>query len=85
MVQILKRDKICDFDSNAWLARNPEIGNLRAAIFDLNGVLRGKRQPRNQLKKAINGGIRMPLSSANLDIWGRDIANSKWVFENCSM
>jgi glutamine synthetase len=23
----------------------------------------------------------MPLSSANLDIWGRDIANSKWVFE----
>ena len=70
-----------DFDSNAWLARNPEIGNLRAAIFDLNGVLRGKRLPRNQLKKAINGGIRMPLSSANLDIWGRDIANSKWVFE----
>ena len=70
-----------DLDSEAWLARNPEIGNLRAAIFDLNGVLRGKRLPRSQLKKAINGGIRMPLSAANLDIWGRDIVNSKWVFE----
>ena len=81
MTKIWKRDKMGDFDSEAWLARNPEIGNLRAAIFDLNGVLRGKRLPRNQLKKIINGGIRMPLSSANLDIWGRDIANSKWVFE----
>jgi len=70
-----------DLDSEAWLARNPEIGNLRAAIFDLNGVLRGKRLPRSQLKKAINGGIRMPLSAANLDIWGRDIVNSKWVLK----
>ena len=76
MSKVLKRDTMDDFDSEAWLARNPEIGNLRAAIFDLNGVLRGKRLPRSQLKKAINGGIRMPLSAANLDIWGRDIANS---------
>ena len=68
MAKIWKRDNMDDFDSEAWLARNPEIGNLRAAIFDLNGVLRGKRLPRNQLKKVINGGIRMPLSSANLDM-----------------
>ena len=70
-----------DFDSEAWLARNPEIGNLRAAFFDRNCGWRGKRLPRNKLKKAINGGIRMPLSSANLDIWGRDVANTKWDFE----
>ena len=69
------------FNTAAWLAHNPEIGNLRAAVFDLNGVLRGKRVPRNQLKKVTKGGVRMPLSTANLDIWGRDIANSKWVFE----
>ena len=38
----MKRDKMDDFDSEAWLARKPEIGNLRAAIFDLNGVLAGQ-------------------------------------------
>jgi len=85
MTKILKRDTMGDFEGEfntaAWLAHNPEIGNLRAAVFDLNGVLRGKRVPRNQLKKVTKGGVRMPLSTANLDIWGRDIANSKWVFE----
>jgi len=49
MAKISKRDKMGDFDTEAWLVRNPDIGNLRAAIFDLNGVLRGKRLPRNQL------------------------------------
>ena len=29
-----------------------------------------------QLKKAVNGEIRMPLSLANVDIWGRDIARA---------
>lgn len=68
-------------DIAGWLADHPDIDNVRAVIFDINGVMRGKRLPVSQLKKAINGGVRMPLSSANLDIWGRDIAHSKWVFE----
>lgn len=70
------------FDSAKWLADHPDIHNVRAVTFDINGVMRGKRLPIGQLKKTVNGGIRMPLSLANLDIWGRDIANSKWVFES---
>lgn len=57
-------------DIAGWLADHPDIDNVRAVIFDINGVMRGKRLPVSQLKKAINGGARMPLPSANLDIWG---------------
>ena len=69
-------------DIDQWLADNPNIENVRAFTFDLNGIMRGKRLPITQLQKVIVGGIRIPLSSANLDIWGRDIADSKWVFES---
>ena len=69
-------------DIDQWLKDNPDIENVRAFTFDLNGIMRGKRLPITQLQKVIVGGIRIPLSSANLDIWGRDIADSKWVFES---
>ena len=69
-------------DIDEWLADNPSMENVRAFTFDLNGIMRGKRLPITQLQKIIDGGIRIPLSSANLDIWGRDIADSKWVFES---
>lgn len=29
----------------AWLENRPEITSLRAAVCDLNGILRGKRVP----------------------------------------
>ena len=69
-------------DIDEWLADNPGMENVRAFTFDLNGIMRGKRLPITKLQKVIDGGIRIPLSSANLDIWGRDIADSKWVFES---
>ena len=69
-------------DIDEWLAENPNVENVRAFTFDLNGIMRGKRLPITKLHKVIDGGIRIPLSSANLDIWGRDIADSKWVFES---
>ena len=68
------------FDAASWLDTNPQITHLRTACFDLNGLLRGKIVPRSQLGKILSGGIRMPLSTVNLDIWGRDIDGSKWVF-----
>ena len=70
------------FDTTKWLDAHPDIANIRAAIFDLNGVMRGKRLPVGHLDKAINGGVRIPLSATNVDIWGRDIENSRWVFES---
>ncbi len=67
--------------AESWLGEHPDIESLRAVVFDINGVIRGKRVPVDQLAKICGGGMRIPLSSANVDIWGRDIEDSKWVFE----
>ncbi|WP_245446744.1 glutamine synthetase family protein [Neorhizobium sp. T25_27] len=64
-----------------WLEAHPEIESVRAAVCDLNGIMRGKRLPRDQAEKALAGGLRMPLSVPGLDIWGKDIAGNPMVFE----
>ncbi|MFK4259589.1 glutamine synthetase family protein [Agrobacterium tumefaciens] len=63
-----------------WLEERPEIGSLRAAVCDLNGIMRGKRIPVEQARKALEGAIRMPLSITGLDIWGKDIDDNPMVF-----
>lgn len=57
-----------------------EVQSVRAAVFDLNGVLRGKRIPVDQARKALEGKLRMPYSALSLDIWGEDIENNPLVF-----
>ncbi|PSL21773.1 glutamine synthetase family protein [Shimia abyssi] len=59
-----------------------EYQTIRVATADLNGQLRGKRLPSSQADKLANGGLRMPLSALNVDIWGDDINNSPLVFES---
>ncbi|MCF4097516.1 glutamine synthetase family protein [Maritalea mediterranea] len=63
-----------------WLAENPDIDAVMVALCDLNGVLRGKRVPRAQISKILDGGMRMPLSACAVDIWGRDVEESELVF-----
>lgn len=63
-----------------WLDGQSNINSLRAAVCDLNGVMRGKRIPIEQAKKVLGGGMRMPLSVVGVDIWGEDIINSPLVF-----
>lgn len=46
------------------------------AAYDLNGIWRGKRIPLHQVQKALDGGIRLPPSILNVDIWGRDIVSA---------
>lgn len=53
-----------------------------AAICDLNGILRGKRMPRSKLKQVRKEGIRMPMSSIGVDIWGVDVAGTRLTLEN---
>jgi len=65
----------------AWLETRPEIEHLRAAVCDLNGLMRGKLIPVGEAKKALSGGLRIPLSATSVDIWGNDIADSKLVYE----
>ena len=66
---------------SSWLDKHPEIESIFACVCDLNGTLRGKRVPVNRVEKILQGELRMPLSIANVDIWGKDIENSKLVFE----
>jgi len=70
-----EKAKILDFVKS----RN-DITSVQAAITDLNGTLRGKRMPIEALPKILDGKMRLPLSSANVDIWGEDIESSKLVF-----
>ena len=64
-----------------WLESRPEITSLRAAVCDLNGILRGKRVPVAQAGKVLEGSMRMPYSIACLDIWGEDVAGNPLVFQ----
>ncbi len=64
-----------------WLDSRPEITSLRAAVCDLNGILRGKRVPVAQARKVLEGHMRMPYSITCLDIWGEDVADNPLVFK----
>lgn len=63
-----------------WLEGQEDIKSLRAAVCDLNGVMRGKRIPLEQAEKVLKGGLRMPLSVVGVDIWGEDIVNNPLLF-----
>ena len=65
-----------------WLAERPAIENLRAGVCDFNGIMRGKLIPVKQAKKALTSGLRIPLSTPSVDIWGNDIAKSPLVYES---
>ncbi len=54
---------------------------MRAAFYDLNGIARGKRIPSTHARKALEGEIRMPVSTAGVDVWGEDIVGGRLVFE----
>ena len=63
-------------------AKIHQYESYRAAVCDLNGVLRGKRIPASQLEKALKGNMRMPMSVVGVDIWGEDVVDSALVFES---
>ncbi|MBO0344703.1 glutamine synthetase family protein [Roseibium limicola] len=65
----------------SWLLERPEIETVFACVCDLNGTMRGKRLPVEQAAKILGGGLRMPLSILNVDIWGEDIEGNELVFE----
>ena len=64
-----------------WFSKRPEIKYVSPFIVDINGVFRGKRLSSSKIEKIVDKGIRMPLSAANADIWGKDIEDSPLVFK----
>lgn len=60
-------------EARDFLARHPAIDSIDLLLSDLNGVLRGKRIPRENLEKAYVNGINLPGSVFALDITGNTI------------
>ena len=67
---------------NNWISKNPEIEAVFAAACDLNGTLRGKRVPVDQLVEVVAGKMRLPLALPGVDVWGDYIRNSEMVLES---
>jgi glutamine synthetase len=58
---------------DAFLEQHPHIETVEVLLTDLNGTLRGKWLPIDNLKRVVGGDFKMPLSAVAPDIWGRDI------------
>ncbi|MCM5705593.1 glutamine synthetase family protein [Larsenimonas salina] len=59
--------------ARAFLDGHPDVETVDVLISDLNGVMRGKRLPRDGLLKACTQGIQLPASLFALDICGNTI------------
>ncbi|QOR39434.1 glutamine synthetase [Billgrantia diversa] len=60
-------------EARDFLDRNPDVDSVDLLISDLNGVLRGKRIPPDNLEKAFRDGVNLPASVFALDILGNTI------------
>lgn len=73
-------DKKSSDDFVSWLADRPDIEVMHVGVCDLNGIMRGKRIPLEQVRRVSDGGIRMPLSIVGVDVWGEDITGNPMVY-----
>lgn len=68
---------MCDPDTiqeaNDFLERHPNVQSVDLLISDLNGVLRGKRVPRDNVIGVLESNMRLPASVFALDICGNTI------------
>ncbi|MEQ6918385.1 glutamine synthetase family protein [Halomonas aquatica] len=60
-------------EARDFLDQHPEVDSIDLLISDLNGLLRGKRIPRENLEKAFRDGIHLPASVFALDILGNTV------------
>lgn len=60
-------------EASAFLERHPDITSIDLLISDLNGVIRGKRIPTDNLGKVFEKGIYLPASVFALDINGNTV------------
>lgn len=68
LVQSLTQQE-CD----SFFQQHPDIETVEVLLTDLNGVLRGKWLPVENIGRVIDGSFKMPLSSVAPDVWGRDV------------
>lgn len=65
-----------------FLAENSDIERVELLFPDMNGVFRGKWLPPESARKLCDGGVRLPISSYALDIWGRDVEETRLALES---
>ena len=53
-----------------FLDENPELEKIEFIYVDFNGIPRGKNASPKTLLKDSEGGLKMPISSYVLDVWG---------------
>ncbi|WP_315973194.1 glutamine synthetase family protein [Vibrio rarus] len=64
-----------------FVEQHPEVTTLDLILFDMNGVVRGKRIPLSQLNKVLQQGICLPASVFALDICGETVEETGLGFE----
>ena len=60
----------------AFFEAAPDIERVDLMIVDMNGLLRGKWIPKPAFGKLTSGGVRLPVSTSALDMWGHDVEGS---------
>ncbi|MEM1383429.1 MAG: glutamine synthetase family protein [Pseudomonadota bacterium] len=65
----------------AFRAEHPEIEVAEVYVSDLNTQARGKLVPIDMLEKLTTGGMKLPVSTLGLDIFGSDVPESGIAIE----
>lgn len=60
---------------------HPALVWAEVFVTDLNGLQRGKLIPAEMLDKVASGGVRMPVSTLGLDVFGEDVAEAAIAIE----
>lgn len=68
-------------EARAFLADQPMIEAVDLLIADLNGLLRGKRVPVASIDKVFSDGMRFPVSTLGMDVFGEDVLDNGLVWE----
>lgn len=79
----LDMQKTLTFDDHlaAFRKAHPGIEAAEVYVTDLNGVARGKLIPAAMLGKLSGGGMKLPVSTVGLDIFGADVAEAGIALE----
>ncbi|SFL14721.1 glutamate--putrescine ligase [Pseudovibrio ascidiaceicola] len=60
-------------EADAFLKQHPDLEKIEVLYAGFCGPLRGKWLPAEMLHKLAEGGVRLPLSTVALDVWGIDV------------
>ncbi len=58
---------------DSFIAQHPNLDRVELLFPDMNGVMRGKWLPASAVDKLLTDGVRLPMSTYALDIFGEDV------------